>query len=92
MKVSEAIYCWNPETGAATFVKWPDVTGISGQYPRTGGAVYAEYREFHVTEQCLSLMVEAWQSVVRDAIPVRSAAMAMMVVDEIRLMLAADVS
>ena len=90
MKAKEAIYCWRPDTGEAKLVRFPDVHEESDDF-WTGGAVDTVYREISTQEQATALLIEAWQSVIRDGILPDVAFKAVMGVDEVNAMFAEDV-
>ena len=90
MKVKEAIYCWKPDAGEAKLVRFPDVHEESDGF-WTGGANCADYREVSAQEQATALLIEAWQSVIRDGILPDVAFKAVMGVDEVNAMFADDV-
>lgn len=90
MKAKNAIYCWRPSTGEAKIVRFPDVHEESDDF-WTGGAVDTAYRGISTQEQATALLIEAWQSVIRDGILPDVAFKAVMSVDEVNAMFAEDV-
>ena len=90
MKAKEAIYCWSPSTGEAKLVCFPGVREESNGF-WTSGAAYAAYRDMSAPDQAKTLLVETWQSVIRDGITPDAAFKAVMGVDEVNAMFAEDV-
>lgn len=70
--VNKAVYCWEPKTGKADVVSFPMGRDV---YPNwsTAGAVLTDYTKLNTERQKFMLLIEAWQSVVRDGIDPKQA-------------------
>jgi hypothetical protein len=89
MKTDQAVYCWNPDTGQARMSSRPLPAHLARGW-WTAGAVMADYAKFSPDDQRMQLLIEAWQSVVRDGIRPAEAHQALLKVDGMRELFADD--
>lgn len=86
---AKAVYCWNPETGHATVTSFPMRHQELPLYC-TVGAVFGYWSSLSNRERQLMLMVEAWQSILRDGISPEAAHAALMQVSGMRELFSDD--
>lgn len=89
IELSKAIYCWDQQTGNADVVSFP-MSPNQHRFWSTAGAVFSYWKTLKPAERRTMLLVEAWQSVVRDGVDPKQAHRALLKVEGMADMFAQD--
>lgn len=87
--LDRAVYCYDTDTGLAATTHWPMADNEYRGWS-TAGAVYTRYKKLTRLEKRLNLLIEAWQSVVRDGVDPVSAHRALLQVEGMSELFAED--
>ena len=90
MKLIDAMIAWNPGTDQIAVGPWPDKSGWSRGYRMTVGACLSEHRKSTPWEQRAQLFMDFHAIVVRDRCDPQAAHLALLAIDEYRLLIAPD--
>ena len=66
MKLVEAMYGWNRNSGEIGVGPWPDTTGGSDRYSLSGGACYTNIRQMSPDQQVAQIFIDFHTLVIRD--------------------------
>ena len=61
-----SMLCWNPESSDVAIVPYPDTTGKSKRFSRTGLAVYSKIQEMSFSRRKMMVFIEAMHLIIRD--------------------------
>jgi len=89
MKIKNAMYLYAPDQNMAVVVEHPSSLDLGGLMYSTG-ACYSGWDHLSQSEKITQLLIDAWQSVVRDGMSPTVVHGALMSVDEIREVFAED--
>ena len=91
MKLVEAMYGWNRNSGEIGVGPWPDTTGWSDRYSLSGGACYTNIRQMSPDQQVAQIFIDFHTLVVRDGVDVQAVHRAFLKIDEFRRSIAPDI-
>lgn len=89
IELNRAVYCYDRDSGKAATTSWP-VGHNNYRGWSTAGAVYTRYGKLTKIEKRFNLLIEAWQSVVREGIDPLSAHRALLKVEGMSELFAED--